>query len=141
MGDEREAIAMPEFDDPLHDFPDRAFRRLLEDPQNLRNLLATVLPDLVDRMDFEQREILPRTFLLDDWRRRETDMLFRLPFRDDPAGPPALICLLVEHQSKPEPAMRLRVLLDAALHWQEEWKGWETAQRARRLPRHGSRNW
>jgi hypothetical protein len=41
---------MPLFDDPpLHDFPDRAIRRLQADPANLRNLMAAVLPDLFER--------------------------------------------------------------------------------------------
>jgi hypothetical protein len=116
---------MPPFDDPLHDFPDRAFRRLLEEPHNLRDLLADLAPDLARRFDVEQREILPRTFLLDDWRRREADMFFRLPFREDPAAPPALVCILLEHQSEADPAAPLRILLYAVLHWQEEWKEWE----------------
>jgi hypothetical protein len=115
---------MPPFDDPLHDFPDRAIRRLLQDPTNLRNLLADLLPELVDRFDFARLELLPRTFLLDDWRRREADLFFRLPFRDDPAAPPVLVCVLLEHQSEADPAMPLRVLLYAALHWQEEWREW-----------------
>jgi hypothetical protein len=46
------------FDDPpLHDFPDRAIRRLLADPANLRDLLASLLPDLVDRFDFSRLEL------------------------------------------------------------------------------------
>src|SRR5712691_6562000 len=107
-----------------HDFPDRAFRRMLEDPRNLRDLVAAVLPDLVDRFDFARVEILPRAFLLDDWRRRESDMLFRLPFRAEEL-PPALLCLLIEHQSEPDPWMPLRILLYAVLFWNEEWKQWE----------------
>src|SRR5437867_2835257 len=75
---------LPPSDDPLHDFPDRAFRGLLEEPHNLRDLLADLAPDLAARFDFEQREILPRTFLLDDWRRREADMSFR--FARQPCG-------------------------------------------------------
>lgn len=117
---------MPLFDDPpLHDFPDRAIRRLLEDPGNLRDLIAAVLPDLVEQFDFDRVERPPRTFLLDDWRRRESDMLFRLPFRAEQELPPALVCLLVEHQSEPDPPMPLRVLVYAALFWEQEWKAWE----------------
>ena len=116
------------FDEPpLHDFPDRAIRRLLEHPHNLRDLLTAVLPSLVGQFDFEHAEILPRTFLLDDWRRREADLLFRLPFRDDPSIPPVLVCVLLEHQSEPDPSMPLRLLLYAVLYWQEEWKAWEAA--------------
>jgi hypothetical protein len=122
---------MPLFDDPpLHDFPDRAIRRLLEDPRNLRDLIAAVLPDLVDRFDFDRVERPPRTFLLDDWRRRESDMLFRLPFRAEDDLPPALVCLLVEHQSEPDPPMPLRVLVYAALFWEQEWKTWEVGHEA-----------
>jgi hypothetical protein len=116
---------------PLHDFPDRAIRKLLENPANLRDLIAAVLPDLVDRFDFSRREIVPRTFLLDDWRRRESDMLFRLPFLSADELPAALVCLLIEHQSKPEPPMPLRVLVYAALYWEQEWKAWEVRREDR----------
>jgi hypothetical protein len=124
-GNRKKDKAMPPLDDPLHDFPDRAIRRLLEAPHNLRDLLADLAPEIARRFDFEQREILPRSFLLDDWRRREADMFFRLPFQDEPGAPPALVCILVEHQSEAEPALPLRTLLYAVLHWQEEWKAWE----------------
>lgn len=111
---------------PLHDFPDRAFRELLRDPGNLRNLLAAIVPHLVDRLDFSRLETVPRSFLLDDWRRREADLFFRLPWLagsgDDP---PLLVCLLIEHQSEADLVMPLRVLLYAVLYWQSEWKAWE----------------
>src|SRR5262249_6348169 len=67
----------------------------------------------------------PRTFLLDDWWRREGDVLVRLPFRTPGQSDAVLVCVLVEHQSKPDPAMPLRVLLYAVLHWDQEWRAWE----------------
>src|SRR5712692_579566 len=127
---------MPLFDEPpLHDFPDRAIRRLLEEPRNLHDLIAAVLPDLVGRFDFDRLERPPRTLLLDDWRRRESDMLFRLPFRVEEGLPPALVCLLVEHQSEPDPPMPLLVLVYAALYWEQEWKAWEAGHEASRALR------
>jgi hypothetical protein len=33
--------------------------------------------------------------------------------------------LLVEHQSKADPAMPLRTLLEATLHWTEQWRAWQ----------------
>jgi hypothetical protein len=113
---------------PLHDFPDRAIRRLLDHPHNLRDLLAAVVPDFAERFDFDHVESVPRTFLLDDWRRRESDLLFRVPFAAEPGRPAeqvALVCLLIEHQSKPDPLMPLRTLLYAVLYWEEEWRAWE----------------
>jgi hypothetical protein len=53
---------------------------------------------------------------------RESDLFFRLPFLPDAEGdqePPALVCLLLEHQSQPERWMPLRVLLYAVLYWRE----------------------
>ena len=41
---------------PLHDFPDRAIRKLLENPGNLRDPIAAVVPDLVERFDFGRLE-------------------------------------------------------------------------------------
>lgn len=112
---------------PLHDFPDRAIRRLLQNPSNLRDLLADLLPDLVDRFDFARLEVVDRAFLLDDWRRRESDLLFRLPFLPDAGDlPPVLVCILLEHQSQPDPWMPLRLLLYAVLFWEREWRVWET---------------
>jgi hypothetical protein len=65
--------------------------------------------------------------LLEDWRRRESDLLFRVPFRTPEPAPPALVCVLVEHQSVPDPPMPLRMLLYAVLYWEREWKAWEAA--------------
>jgi putative YhgA-like transposase len=119
---------MARFDDStLHDFPDRAIRRLQADPANLHDLIASVLPNLVERFDFSRVEEVGREFLLEDWRRRESDLLFRLPFRAAVEGTErwALVCVLIEHQSEPDPAMPLRVLLYAVLFWEREWRAWE----------------
>jgi predicted transposase YdaD len=109
----------------LHDFPDRAIRHLLENRDNLRELIAEILPHLVDRFDFDRLEMVSREFLMDDWRRRQSDLLFRLPFRKGEDESPVLVCLLVEHQSAPDPRMPLRMLLYAVLYWEREWKQWE----------------
>ena len=116
------------FDDPpLRDFPDRAIRRLLMDPRNLRDLVADVAGELAAALDLERTEVLDRAFLLEDWRRRESDLLFRVPFCTPEAAPPALVCVLVEHQSAPDPTMPLRMLLYAVLYWERQWKAWEEA--------------
>lgn len=114
------------FDDPpLHDFPDRAIRKLLENPRNLRDLIAAVVPDLAAGFDFERAEPVDRSFLMEDWRGRESDLLVRVPFREHPDERPALVCVLVEHQSAPDPRMPLRMLVYAVLYWEREWKTWE----------------
>ncbi len=65
-----------------HDFPDRAIRDALLHGQTLRALLRDVAPDIADRLDYSRIEMVPPNYLLDDWRKRENDVMIRLPFRD-----------------------------------------------------------
>ena len=106
-------------------FADRIYRESLKNPDNLRDLVSTVLPELARGLVFERAELLDREFPLDDWRRRESDLLFRIPYRDGDTVLEALICLLLEHQSQPDARMPLRLLLYAVLYWEREWKNWE----------------
>jgi hypothetical protein len=106
------------------DYPDHAIRDALTHPHNLRDLVRRLVPTLVDCLDFDRREIMPRTFLLDDYREREADLLVRLPFRDTAEGEAVLVCILLEHQSAPDQAMPLRLLLSAVLFWEREWRAW-----------------
>lgn len=107
------------------EFADRIYRASLKQPENLRDLVREVLPDIADRFVFERAEFLDREFLLDDFRRRESDLLFRIPFRDGDTELETLVCVLLEHQSQPDARMPLRLLLYAVLYWEREWKNWE----------------
>src|SRR5262249_35634444 len=107
------------------DFPDRAIRRLLEDPRNLRDLLREVVPKLADGFDYARVEVVDREFLMEDWRRREADLFFRIPFQAEGEEGVALVCVLLEHQSGPDVRMPLRMNLSTVLYWEREWKAWE----------------
>lgn len=95
----------------LHDFLDRSLRELLAHPANLRDLLEAAVPDLADRFEWEHLEAIDRDFLLPDWRGRESDLLYRLPYRTADATQTLLVCLMLEHQSTADPRMPLRLLL------------------------------
>ena len=65
---------------PLRDFPDHALRVLLTDPHHLAGVLRRARPGLAARLDFAGvREEKPR-FTLQDFREREADLLFLVPF-------------------------------------------------------------
>jgi hypothetical protein len=53
------------------DFPDRAVCDALVRSHHLRALLRQVAPDYADRLDYSRLQIVPRTYLVDDWRQRE----------------------------------------------------------------------
>jgi Putative transposase, YhgA-like len=107
-----------------HDFPDRVIRDALRQSANLRELIARLFPELVEQLDFQRMHEVPRQFLLDDYRERESDLLVEVSFRDRPDALPLLICLLVEHQSTVDNAMPLRLLLYAVLYWESQWRAW-----------------
>jgi hypothetical protein len=62
---------------------------------------------------------------MDDWRSRECDLLIEIPYRTDAGERLALVCVLVEHQSAPDPRMPLRLLVYAVLYWERQWRTWE----------------
>ena len=107
-----------------HDFVDRVIRTALHQGDNLRALVRAVAPEVADHLDYSQLETVPAKYLLDDWRQRESDVLIRLPYRDEAGARCLVICVLVEHQSTTDPAMPLRLLLCAVLFWEQEWKAW-----------------
>jgi hypothetical protein len=117
---------MPAFDeDYLRNFPDRAIRQLLENPNNLRELCTAVAPHVAGGFNFAQAQPVPRDFVLEDWRQRQSDVLFLVPYESPAGAQSALVCVLIEHQSAPDPRMPLRVPLYAMLYWDGEWKSWE----------------
>jgi hypothetical protein len=118
---------MPLFDrPPVHDFPDRAFRDALEQPANLRDVLVEAVPDIAPHLEFDHTHYIKPDFLLEDWRGRESDLLCLIPYRvSETATELVLVCILLEHQSRPDALMPLRVLLYAVLFWEQQWKEYE----------------
>ena len=119
---------MPLFDrPPVHNFPDRAFREALEQVQNLRDVLFQAVPEIAPCLDFDHADYIKPAFLLEDWRGRESDLLCLIPYRppSGEASQTVLICILLEHQSRPDPLMPLRILLYAVLFWEQQWKEYE----------------
>jgi hypothetical protein len=116
---------------PLRDLPDRTMRESLKDTANLRALITRAVPELAARFDFERARLLDPEFPLDDWRRREADLPFEIPFRAGDQQLPALVLLLIEHQSDTDPVMPLRLLYFAVNYWDRQWRQWEQLPRPR----------
>jgi len=112
-------------DEPLRDFADRFFRDALRRPENLRDFLMDAVPKLAAGFDFERVKEVDPDFLLPDWRRREADLLFEIPYRSGTEECVALVCVLIEHQTKADPRMPLRTLLEIALYWDRQWRTWD----------------
>jgi hypothetical protein len=112
-------------DEGPRDFTDRVLCELLGKPENLREFLRAVVPDLVDNFDFERMRPAPQEFLVGNWRRRKPDVLVEIPYHTGDAEQWALVCVLVEHQTQSDWRAPLKTFLYAALYWEWQWRNWE----------------
>ena len=101
---------LTDLDTHIHQFHDRSAKWLLENTENLKGLLEIIASDLVEHLDFSRVEIQNTTFIPDDLRQQASDLIYRLPFRDENKAETVLIYILVEHQSTVDPLMGLRLL-------------------------------
>jgi hypothetical protein len=62
----------------LHDFADRSIREQLQNPENLRDLLADALPDLVAGFDFKIGDIPRKSGKIGDIPRKSGTFLVLL---------------------------------------------------------------
>lgn len=98
----------------LHQFPDRLFRRELQVPANLRELIEDLDDELAARLDFDRVQLWKREHIFEDWRHFERDLPFLVPYRSEP-GRQVLLCLLLEHQSQADRLMPLRMLVNGSM--------------------------
>ncbi len=124
------------FGPPLEGFPDRAHRQLLTHPHNLRELVEQAAAKAAGGLQFDRARLLNRDLPLPDWRRRENDLLFQVPFQSKKGGraEEVLVGVLVEHQTKPDAAMPLRTLVYATAYWDQQWQTWEKLDEKGRPP-------
>src|SRR5436305_1558845 len=107
--------------------PDHLLRESLRTRENLRDFLESALPDEAAHFDFRQVEELPRDFFAGDWREREADLIFQINYRVAEQTLPALVGVLVEHQTNTDPFVPLRALFLLASYWERHWRVWEQA--------------
>src|SRR6266851_583689 len=108
----------------VREFPDRRALWLIEDPRQLRELLQILEPALAAQLHFSRARRENRSFIPADLRKQESDLISLVPLRS--AQPQAVwVYLLLEHQSKPDPLMGLRLYLYMGQLWDEQRRGWE----------------
>ena len=109
--------------EPLGTFPDRSARWLLSNTDNLQGLLEIIGSDLVDALDFSKVQRVNTTFIADNLREQESDLVFLLPFRDADETE-VMIYILLEHQSTVDPSMGFRLLFYMVQIWDQQRQKW-----------------
>jgi hypothetical protein len=100
-------------------------RNSLRHPEHLRTFLEDAVPALAADFDCARARLLDREFPLDDWRLREADLPFEIPYRHGSEELWAVVCVLIEHQSDTDPLLPLRLLYFAVQYWDRQWRDWE----------------
>ena len=114
-------------------FPDRSAKWLIRQREHLEGLLRMVGGQIADALDFEHVEQLNRSFISDELRSQESDMIFRVPFRSPTqTRQEVIVYLLIEHQSTVDPSMALRLLSYMVQIWMEERRQWQEEKRPQR---------
>ena len=103
-------------------FSDRSMRRLLESPGYVRYLVELLMPELVGFLDFDKGVQQPRSRLSAELRERESDVVLRVPFQESIDAEALHICILIEHQSRSDRLMRLRLLIYMVRIWESEYR-------------------
>jgi len=95
---------------------DTLFRAVFGNPVHAASELQSVLPSrLLERLDLTALELMSETFVEPELRQRHVDALFATRW----AGREALLYLLMEHQSTPDPLMAYRMLRYEVLIWEK----------------------
>jgi hypothetical protein len=100
-------------------FADVWLRNALHDTDNLSDLVELVAPDLAARLDFSRATYVDRTGPRPDISEPEADVLVLVPTRG--GGAPVLCYILLEHQSRPDRSMPLRIMEYATNTWRSAW--------------------
>ena len=111
---------------PVREFPDRGTKWLLETPENVRCLLRIISTSLADCIDFSRLRDLKTTFVPDNLRKQESDLVFLSPFLEQAQDVErdVMIYILIEHQSKPRWEMGFRMLFYMTQIWDRQRRGW-----------------
>lgn len=110
----------------IREFNDRSTLWLLEDPANLRDLLRILEPSVAETLDFRHAQRVNRSFIQADLRKKESDLIFRVPARTNtPDEAEVWVYVLLEHQSAPDRELPLRLLLYITQLWDLQRREWE----------------
>ena len=112
------------FNFPIEQFADRGARWLLENTEIVRGLLEIVSSELAARLDFSQLTHINRSFISDNLREQESDVVCSVPFRSDSETADLWIYILIEHQSTVDVSMGFRVLFYMMQIWDAQRREW-----------------
>lgn len=128
---------------PTANVHDAFFKQIMTDPQTAGRFLRERLPaEVAALLADNPPELVPGSFVDEDLAQHHSDLLYRTRLAD--GGGEALVYVLVEHKSAPDPLVGLQLLRYLARFWD----AWERQGNQRPVPPvipvvvyHGARAW
>ena len=116
----------------VRQFPENGMKIMLQDPANVRDVLALLDADWMDLVDFSRLRLVPTTFVERDYRHVESDVVLVAPLRGGTRSRRRrlLIYILIEHQSEPDWLMPLRVLEYVVQVYKHQTRRWSQRHRS-----------
>jgi hypothetical protein len=113
----------------IREFNDRGTLWLLEDPMHVRGVVQILNPALAEQLNFDHAERVNRSFIPADLQKQESDLIFHVPFLGSEAesARAVWVYVLLEHQSRPDPEMGLRLFLYMGQLWDTQRRAWRDA--------------
>ena len=106
----------------IHQPHDRLFRAVFSDASEAVSLLRNTLPDTIrNSFDWTTLALRDGTFIDEELRENQTDLLYRVEHAE--TGQLISVYVLLEHQSSPDPWMRLRLLRYCCRIWEDDLRG------------------
>ena len=99
---------------------------MFQDKENVRGLVEIVAGELVELIDFSQLAQINRSFIPDNLREQESDLVFSVPLQSESEADELLIYILIEHQSTVDSTMGFRVLFYMTQIWDSQRREWES---------------
>jgi predicted transposase YdaD len=109
----------------IRHFRENGLKLLLEQPGNARDLMALSGTPLLGRLDFAHMRVDPTSYIAADYRHLSSDLVLQVPFRTGKGRRTLTLYILIEHQSEPDPLMRLRVLDYVAQIYKRQVRDWQ----------------
>ena len=114
------------FEFPIIHFHDRIIRWLLEEQEFVRGLIDIIDDGIVPHLDFDRLTPVNRSYIPDNLREQESDIVFTVPFLSSEQTEELLIYILIEHQSTVDVTMASRVLFYMTQIWDVQRREWNS---------------
>ena len=111
----------------VRNFPENGPKLLLENAANVRDLLRILREPAVEAIDFAKMTVERTHFVKSDFAHVAVDILLKAPYRTRDGRKPEsiFIYLLVEHQSRPQRFLQLRLAEYLLAAYKMQKRAWE----------------